>query len=409
MRISTAQLFYTGLRSIQDAQSSAQRTQAEIAAGKRVLTPADDPSGSALALRIEQETARARQYQANIDVADRDLKQEESQLAAVENVLFRLRELVVSAGNGAHTATERGAIADELDERAEELLGIFNSQQANGEFLFAGFEGLTRPFEKRPGGVVEYMGDTGQRFLQVSTGVDLEVRDNGKGLFVDIPSANNTFRTLRGAANTGTGDLNVGRIVDQAAWDAVFPDDIVISFDEPLGPDSFSIYQRDDATGVLTLLDSQAFEVGEPVVAAGLEVRIVGSPASGDEFTLEAANRQSLITTIQRISMVLGSSADTPEGATERSNAIAEALGNLDLAETQVFGGRSRLGSRFNVLDTIREEQAQLELINQQLTSQIVDLDYNEAISRLSYQTFALEAAQKSLAKISSLSLFDYL
>jgi hypothetical protein len=113
---------------------------------------------------------------------------------------------------------------------------------------------------------------------------------------------------------------NVGRIVDQAAWDAVFPDDVVISFDEPLGPDSFSIYQRDDATGTLTLLDSQQFEVGEPVTVAGLEVRIVGTPASGDEFTLEATNQQSLVTTIQR------SPSGKPDYAWARS-AVLEAGG----------------------------------------------------------------------------------
>jgi flagellar hook-associated protein 3 FlgL len=409
MRISTAQIFHTGLRSIIDAQLSAQRTQAEISAGKRVLSPADDPAGSSLVLRIDQETARARQYQSNIDVAERDLRQEESQLTAVENVLFRLRELVISGGNGAYTGTERIAIANELDERAQELIGIFNSQQANGEFLFSGFEGLTRPFVTRPGGVVEYQGDTGQRLLQVSTGVDVEVRDNGRGLFVDIDAANNTFRTFAGSANTGSGDIDVGRIVDQAAYDAVFPDDILVSFDDPLGPGSFSIYQRDATTGILTLLGSQLFVPGQPVTVAGVEFRLAGIPASGDEFTLEAGNRQSLLTTIQRISMVLASSADTPAGAIERDNAIGEALANLDLAETHVFGARSQLGSRLNLLDTVREEQAQLELINKQLTSQIVDLDYNEAISRLSFQTFALEAAQKSLAKIAGLSLFDYL
>ena len=39
----------------------------------------------------------------------------------------------------------------------------------------------------------------------------------------------------------------------------------------------------------------------------------------------------------------------------------------------------------------------------------MVDLDYTEAASRLSFQSFVLQAAQQSLAKIANLSLFDFL
>lgn len=409
MRISSLQVFENGLRNVQDAQVAASRTQAEIAAGRKLLKPSDDPPGAALALRIEQDATRAEQYIRNIDVAERDIKQEETQLAAAETILFRLRELFVSAGNGAYTGQERVAIAAELDARAEELLGIFNSQQANGEFLFAGFQGQERPFVARPGGVVEYLGDTGQRFLQVATGVDVEVRDNGKRLFMDIPAANNTFVTSLGAANTGSGDIDVGRIVDQAEYDAVFPDDLIVSFDQPLGPGSFSIYRKDRVTGALSLVDSRSYVPGDPIRVAGVEVRILGEPALGDEFVLEASDTQPLITTIQRLAMVLRSSNDTPEGAQERNDAIGEALGNLETAENNVIGGRSQLGSRLNLLDTVREEQEQLKLINSELLSDVQDLDYNEAISRLSFQTFVLEAAQKSLVKVSSLSLFNFL
>ena len=123
MRISTAQFYHAGLRNIQNAQASVARTQAEIAASKRVLTPADDPAGSALVQRIEQDAALRTQYTRNIDVARSDLTQEETHLSTVEDILFRLRELVVQAGDGALGSTERQAIAGELSERAEELLG----------------------------------------------------------------------------------------------------------------------------------------------------------------------------------------------------------------------------------------------------------------------------------------------
>ena len=82
MRIATSQLFDSGLKGIQDVQSGLTRTQAEIASGKRLLTPADDPASATLIDRINQESARSDQYLRNIDVAQRDLQQQESQLTA---------------------------------------------------------------------------------------------------------------------------------------------------------------------------------------------------------------------------------------------------------------------------------------------------------------------------------------
>ena len=286
---------------------------------------------------------------------------------------------------------------------------LFNGQGANGEYLFGGYQGSSAPFVSRPGGAVEYRGDTGQRYLQVSTGVDIAVRDNGQALFEDVPAANNTFITRTGAANTGDGNIDPGRIVDQTAYDAVYPDDIVLSFDAPLGQDSFSAYRRDRNTGALTLVSTQAFAPGSPVRLAGAEVRVIGKPALGDEFVLQSSNRQPLITTIQRLAASLRATDDSDTGRAERGKAVAEGLANLDLAESHVFAGRADLGSRLHLVDSARAEQQQSKLINQDLLSKVQDLDFNEAISKLSFQNFVLEAAQKSLAKISGGSLFDYL
>jgi flagellar hook-associated protein 3 FlgL len=138
-------------------------------------------------------------------------------------------------------------------------------------------------------------------------------------------------------------------------------------------------------------------------------VKLVGTPAAGDEFVLEASNRQPLITTIQRMASALRLSDDSAQGRVERGAAIAEGLSNLTLAESHIFAKRADFGSRLNLVDTARADQQQGKLINQELLSKVQDLDFTEAISRLSYQNFVLEAAQRSLAKVAGISLFDYL
>ena len=408
MRISNIQIFDSALRNILNAQSQVQRTQEQLASGKRVLTPADDPPAAALALRVEQEIALGEQFVRNVDVAQRDLNQEEVQLTSVENILFRLRELVIQSGDGAFSNSERASIITEAQALRESLIGIGNSQLANGEFLFSGFQGDTQPFVTRATGAVEYQGDQGRRFLQISPGVDVEVRDNGRKLFVDIAAANNTFVSRVNALNTGTGDIDTGRIVDQATFDAIFPDDLIITFDNP--PSTFSVAQRDHVTGILTpVIAAQPYVAGQAITIGGVEFHIIGTPAIGDEFIIESSTSQSLVDTVQRFITGLQASPDTPAGSIERTRVIAETLNNLDSAEVHIFAARGELGSRLNAIDLAREEHLSVELANREALSDLTDLDFNEAVSNLSFQSFILEAAQQSFARISNLSLFNFL
>ena len=67
------------------------------------------------------------------------------------------------------------------------------------------------------------------------------------------------------------------------------------------------------------------------------------------------------------------------------------------------------LGARMNSIDSTRNLHVDLELQAQEVLSKVRDLDFAEAVSRLSYQSFLLEAAQQSFVRVSGLSLFNAL
>ena len=67
------------------------------------------------------------------------------------------------------------------------------------------------------------------------------------------------------------------------------------------------------------------------------------------------------------------------------------------------------LGGRMNTIDSQRDVLADTKLRYQDLLSNAQDLDYATAVTKLSAQILSLEAAQASFAKISQLSLFDYI
>jgi len=411
MRISSMQIYITGVRNILNAQADVARTQEEISVGKRVLTPADDPAGATLALGIGQELARSAQYQRNADLAESDLQQQDVELEAVEYLLLQLQDLALQAGSPAVSQAELATIVAGIEQAEKQLLSIFNARSsAYSDYLFAGFSGDTQPFVQSAAGRIDYAGDDGERRVTIGSGLEVQSRNNGRELFVDIPAAANTFVTRIAAANTGSGDISAGRIVDQAAYDAVYPDDLVVRFG--VTPGTYQVDRIDRATGALsTVLPPQPYVDGEPltITVAGAEVGIVGSPAPGDEFVLEASATQPLLLTVQRLADGLRNIPDTPAGAAERARVVAEELKGIGQAQQSVTTSRASLGPRLNLLDDARAEQAALDLINDETLSDLVDLDYNEAASRLSFQTFVLEAAQQSLVKIANLSLFNFM
>ncbi|MBP9032446.1 MAG: flagellar hook-associated protein FlgL [Pseudomonadales bacterium] len=410
MRISSMQIFTTGVRHITNAQAEVARAQEQISSGKRVLTPADDPAAAALALGIRQEKARSAQYQRNADLAQSDLQQQDVELESVETVLLQLREYALQAGNATLSANERSTLVAGIEQAGEQLLAIFNTRSTYGDYLFAGFSGDTPPFVPSAAGRVDYVGDDGERRVAIGAGLEVQSRNNGRELFVDIPAAANTFVTRTAAGNSGSGDISAGRIVDQAAYDAVYPDDLVVRFG--VVPGTYQVDRIDRATGALSnVLPPQPHVDGVPltITVAGAEVRVTGSPSPGDEFVLEASTTQSLLLTVQRLADGLRNIPDTEAGATERARVVAEALNAIERSEQSVTANRAALGPRLNLLDDARAEQVALDLINDEALSDLVDLDYDEAASRLSFQSFVLAAAQQSLAKIANLSLFNFL
>src|SRR5690606_34318177 len=101
MRISTSQIYTIASLGMGKAQAAVAKTEEQMASGKRVLSPADDPVAATNILKLNQELARTEQYKKNIDIADNSLSLEESTLKTVVELMQRIGELAVKAGNTA--------------------------------------------------------------------------------------------------------------------------------------------------------------------------------------------------------------------------------------------------------------------------------------------------------------------
>lgn len=416
MRISTIQAFNSGVRGMQDNYSAVARTQEQVNTGKRLLTPADDPVASVRLLQLGQEAGKLNQYKDNLKAATNSLTQEEAILNSVNNVLQRVREITLEAGNGALDNAARNALAQELGEREEELYSLMNSQNARGEYLFGGYSSDIQPFVKNPDGSYDYAGDEGQRSIQIGSSKTIAINDSGKALFVDVPNVNRVDTAADGA-NTGTARISLGVVENKSRYDSEFfssgPVNIVISADA-------AGYEILDAAGdplvppVIGALEANP-SGGYEIRHAGVVVTLDGEVAAGDSFTVsprpttDSGEKRGLLESVRLLRQTLESTDDSTEGKLQRRDMLSVSLQNIDNAIGTVLGVQTSLGARLNVIESTQTQNDESTLINATVQSGLEDLDYAEALSRLSMQSIVLQAAQQSFVKVNGLSLFNFL
>ena len=176
MRISTVLSQQLGLNALLKQQEQLSKTQLQIASGLRVLTPADDPAAAVRTLDLQETLDQTNQYQDNISTLRARLGIEESTLNSAENVLFRTKELTIQALNSPLTEQDRLSIKAEIDQALENMVGIANTRNANGEYIYSGDLSNTPPVQwDGTKQAYVYQGGTSQRVLQIAT--DRQVAD----------------------------------------------------------------------------------------------------------------------------------------------------------------------------------------------------------------------------------------
>lgn len=394
MRVSTRGSYLRGFGMMQQLQQALDQTQRQLSANRKILKPSDDPVASARALGFRESISRLEQFDRNANIATNRLAQEESALSSVNNVLQRVRELTLQANNATQSIETRGIIAVEMREQVEQLVQLANQKDGIGAHLFSGNLNDVQPVTVS-GGAYTYNGDQGQRLIQIGEGRQVADSDSGAAVFFAIREGNGSFVTAADNGNTGSGLLGVGSVVDPTAWDQ---GQYTISF---VDPNNFEI--RDASAA---LVSSGAYQSGDAIVFRGIQVPIDGEPLAGDEFTVRASRMQSVFDTVEQIATALERASNSD---VRLNNDVNAGLQNIDQAIGNILDIRTQVGTRLAAVEDQVDTNGAYVLTYRDTLASIEDLDYAEALSRLSLQATTLEAAQQSFVRTQSLSLFRYL
>lgn len=382
---------------MQRLQAALDHTQRQISSGRRILKPSDDPIATARALAIRESIGRLEQFDRNANIAGNRLAQEESALGSVNNVLQRVRELALQANNATQSNESRHLIAIEMRQHLDQLLQIANQKDGNGNHLFAGNLESTTPVT-RMGASYSYNGDQGQRYIQIGEGRQVADGDSGAAVFFNIRNGNGSFAATPGAGNTGNGVLGAGSLVDPSAWDQ---DQYTVRF-----IDQTSYEVLDSAAALVT---TGTFQPGDTLAFRGIEISLDGQPESGDEFNIAPSRNQDVFSMVDELAAALEQDATDPATQAMLNNRVNAGLQNIDQAIGNILDVRIQVGSRLAAIENQVDSNGAFELTYRETLANIEDLDYAEALSRLSIEVSTLEAAQQSFIRTQSLSLFNYL
>ena len=400
MRMSTVQIFNQGVNNLLDRQADVTKTQEQLASGKRIMNASEDPAGTARTLDITSQLARIDAYQRNTVAVQSSLNLEESALGSVVNDLQRARELTIQANNATMTGADRRSIAVELSAILESIIATGNTQDASGEYIFAGFQSETRPFTQTSSGAT-YNGDDGQRFMQVSANVQIASSNSGSDVFMSAAAGNGSFDYRGSANNTGTATVTA----TSAAANYV-PETYTLAFIQANPTDPITYTVTGDTSGQVA---TGTYTPGGAITFANGEIQLSGTPVNGDTFTISSSPRQDVFTTLKDLVNTLASATDSEASSTLVHNEASRGIINIDNAIEKILTVQADVGTRMRRAEMQTDTNEAFNYQLQETLSGLQDLDYAEAISRLNIQMLALQAAQQTFAKTQNMSLFNYL
>ena len=422
MRISSSQYFTMNVETMNNQQASLANMYAQISSGKALQTAADNPLGAAQAVALTAQASNLAQYATNQASATTSLQQEDSTLSSVTNVMQSIQSLVVNAGNGTLNDTDRSALATQLQGYRSTLMTLANTTDANGNYIFAGFQGGSKPFSDNASGVgATYDGGPGQRQVQISDTRTINVADPGSAIFQSVSSNESSPVSSGSAANTGSGTIGPVSVSDSSdpANSLIY----TITFGTtttgtpPASVSSYSITSTDPSTTPPTVTAPTTptpYTAGSNITVGSQTVAISGTPASGDKFSVSPANTGStsdtdIFTTLDSLVNALKQPADSASAQATLQNALTTAGSKISNTYNNVLTTQTAVGGREQEVTATQTAMQTTSTQTANNLSDLVSVNLPSAISQYEMTQNSLQAAQQAFAQIQKMSLFNYL
>lgn len=169
MRVTTKMLTNNFQRNMNTSLSKFQKLQNQLASGKLVSKPSDNPFLATRIMDYNTEIARKEQFERNIQDVTEFMDMTDSVLGQVTDQLNRFKELTVKAANATNTDDDLKIIASEFDELMQTMVDTLNTS-FNDKYIFAGTATNDKPFEL-VNGTIQFNGNAEKTEIEIAKGV----------------------------------------------------------------------------------------------------------------------------------------------------------------------------------------------------------------------------------------------
>ena len=444
MRVTQSMLALNTLRHISQGYERLGKLQDQLASGKKITRPSQDPVVAMNGMRYRSQVVEVKQFNRNIGEVYNWLDNADSTLDKTTAALHRIRELAVQAANDTYESTQRANIAKEIEQLFYHVVEMANTK-SNGKYIFNGTDTIHAPVDPEKIdlgiGAIDKYGN--KELLEISYAGEIYkfVSENGSdAVFVNSKGEKMTIRGY----NTDSPTIEHEYITQGLPETGKFnnPEDIKLSFEGKqfdfisntgneytFGYDSETItinltdpqptitYKKEGANEK-TLSEKQIGYYGTEILK---EKQIVVSDRTAvstnmEDVKIELLKGVTIATNIRPQNVfsnalfgdiiALKNMLEDPETSHED---ITKFMDIFDKHIDRFVSERAELGARVNRAEMIEQRQLELDVIAQRIMSDNEDADMEEVIIQLTIQESVHRAALAAGARIIQPTLMDFL
>jgi len=366
---------YNLLSDINRNMSSMLKTQQDLATGRRIHKPSDDPSGTTRVMQLEGQLRRTERYEKNIDDAYQLILTTENTINRVIDLIGDADNMLIQAGNDTLGDDERLILSHQMEEFWRQSVSLGNQEFA-GKYLFGGTNNLTPPYTS-----VSAIEDE-----SVTSSHDTAVNLGQVGLTsgsVTLTSTDGATTYTEGAA--GVGDFSIdyekGTLTVHSTGAMADATDYLIDYNTE---NAVRVELNPEGVGGEI---NRIFDEGEQ-----MSINVSATEIYGDNNELQNTLRDAYNALVRNDTDALAGLRDELSGHLDRASGI---LGEV--------------GTKINRLDNQQIKLDADQLNYKRLISSIEDTDMAEALVQLERDQAIYEASLQTSARLIKNTLLDYL
>lgn len=411
IRSGTANTYDSSLRNILSRQADLATLQDKLTSGKKIVRTSDDPTGAANAERSLTRISRIATDQRALASQRDTIVQAESTLGDITDALQSFRELVISAGNGTISSTERQSIASQLQGLRDQIFAMSNQQDINGQPLFGALGSASAPFVGPQAVAPDYTfnglpGTTGTNTVSIPNALD------GNAAFMLTPSSDASYNTTNSNAVTQLTTSSVTLTNSSLVTGSTYTiSNLSVSAGATAGTNKVTYDLTETPAGTSTPLPTVSVTSSDytisgtdiPITLPGLSLTLSGTPSATD--TINITPNASIFSVLDNAIKDIGGAS----GNAGAAQAISQALANIDIGMAHISAVRGQAGALLNRADSISSSLDQRDIQLQAAKSKAEDIDMTTGISEFQNKQTGYSAALQSYASVQKLSLFNYI